>query len=170
MLALESADQEKTECKMLLKNLIFEPWTADCTPLMKDEKVDNKLSSLFVLNPAQTFIKQEILDEENESKTSSEETSKPKLKQNISKCHKSLKVNTTFANSTMVLSEPDKQPDSACTIHDATPYQKFETEVKIMEPIPSIPSAFNLPPKICKRSAFKRYLSDAVIKEGFILW
>ena len=62
--------------------------------------------------------------------------------------------------------EPDSQPDSACTIHDVTPAQKYKTELKIMESLPSMPSAFNLPPKICKRSVFKRYLSEAVIKEG----
>ena len=170
MLAFKSADPEKTEgrlTKLMLKKSTFEPSTANCTPVMKEEKFDNKLSSLLMLNPDMTCIKQEIYGEENASKISSEEISKPTLKQNITKLQKQFKINTKFANSTKVLMEPNYQPDSACTIYDVTPTQKYETEVKIMEPIPS---AFNLPPKICKRSVFKRYLSDAVMNEGLNLW
>jgi hypothetical protein len=48
----------------------------DCTPALKVEKFDNKLSSHFILNPEQTCIKQEIYEEEKASITSSEESSK----------------------------------------------------------------------------------------------
>ena len=78
-----------------------------------------------------------------------------------------MKVNTAFANSMKVVTEPDYSPDSACTVHDVKPHNKYQTEVKHME---QVPSAFELPPKICKRSVFKRGLSDAVIKEGNLLW
>ena len=89
-----SADQEKTEGKLLLKNSTFEPSTVDCTPALKEEKFDNKLSSLFMLNPEQTCIKQELYEEENASKISSEETGKLTLKQNISKLKKRFKIST----------------------------------------------------------------------------
>ena len=62
----------------------------------------------------------------------------------------------------------DCQPDTGSTIHDVAPTQKYyETEVKNME---LIPSNFQIPPKICKRSVFRRTLSDKVMKEGNKIW
>ena len=77
-----------------------------------------------------------------------------------------LKINTDFANSMRVPKEFDKLIDSACTVHDASPSNKYQTNVKKME---QNLSSFDLPPKINKRSAFKRMLSPKVIKEGLNL-